>query len=97
MNDRSFKVKKLAPVVMVGAGVVLGVVMGELGRPQAAMAQPADQIKPENILSAGAQRNTMIDKLSAIETRLGKIEAKLNAPLSVKVLEMPPMKMADSK
>jgi hypothetical protein len=92
MNNRWFKGRKIAPLALVGAGVLLGVLMGELGRPQAAMAQPGDQIKPENILSAGAQRNQMIDKLSAIEARLGKIESKLNAPLSVKVLEMPAMK-----
>lgn len=97
MTNRSFHGKKFAPLALVGAGVLMGALMGEIGRPQAANAQPADQIKPENILSAGAQRTQMIDKLSAIEARLSKIESKLSAPLSVKVLEMPAVKMVDSK
>lgn len=88
--------KSVVPFALVGVGVGMGLLLSTLGDAQSAMAQQ-DGIKPENILSAGAQRTQIIDKLSAIERRLGTLESKLNAPLSVKVLEMPAMKMADGK
>lgn len=92
MNTRTMHGKKFAPAILVGVGVAAGVLLGNLGDARTALAQPGEQIKPENILSAGAQRNQMIAKLDTIEKKLAAIEAKLNAPLSVKVLEMPAMK-----
>lgn len=83
--------KPMAPMALVVCGVVLGLMGGQMLTPQGAQAQ-TETINPESIMNSGAQRKQMIDKLSAIDARMAKIEAKLSAPLQVKVLEMPAMK-----
>lgn len=97
MNDRTVMMKKFAPAGLVAAGLALGFVVSEIGRPSPAIAQSSNQqIPPDQILSAGAQRDRMIAAINALGDRLGRIETKLNGPLTVKVLEMPAMK-SDNK
>jgi hypothetical protein len=98
MNQQSSsslkKYTHIAPAALVAVGVIVGVVGADLFRGSPAAAQPREgTIAPENILSAGGQRAQMITALNAMNERLGRVEAKLNGPLNVKVIEMPAIKV----
>lgn len=98
MTNRNFK--KLAPIALILAGVVLGTLGGELTKLRSAYAdnrqQQGDQPAPESILNAGEQRKQLNDKMVEVIAHLNKIEAKLNTGISVKVTEMPPVVMKDA-
>lgn len=77
-------------------GVLLGAHFADGVKPESAMAQSSrrdggDVPPPFN---AAGDRKALIDQLTELNTRMGRIEAKLNSGLSVKVTEMPPMKEA---
>ena len=95
MSQRRVSARVLAPAALVGVGIFLGALFGELSRAPEALAQQSPP--PESILSAGDQRKQMIEALRDMSQRLSRIETKLNAPLSVKVLEMPMVKIQDKK
>jgi hypothetical protein len=60
---------------------------------QAAWAQDSQPGDPP--FNAAEQRKQMILALQQMNTRMGAIETKLNAGLSVKVTEMPPVVIKD--
>jgi hypothetical protein len=75
-----------------GVGLVERAAAPGLTEPAAAHAQPAgdDQGGLSNKLEQGKQ---MISELHAIGVRLDRLEAKLSSGISVKVTEMPPLKL----
>lgn len=84
-------------VLTVIAGVLtLGLVeragQPSIAAPSAANAQPSG---PEQggLMNAMEQRKTMIAELRAMNARLDRIESKLAGGLTVKVSEMPPIKL----
>src|SRR5205085_2061915 len=73
------------------AGVLVGVHFADDARPGAALAQPVksgDPVVPPPFNSAG-DRKLLIDQLTELNTKMARIEAKLNSGISVKVTEMP--------
>lgn len=79
------------PAVLVLGGMALGTLAPDALRPSVAVAQSSSSEPPFN---AAEQRKTMIAQLTQINERLGRLESKLDKPLSVKVLEMPAQKDA---
>jgi hypothetical protein len=76
------------------AGVLLGAHFADDVRPESALAQPVKSGgdgAPPPFNSAG-DRKVLIDQLTEVNARLGRIEAKLNSGINVKVTEMPPAK-----
>jgi hypothetical protein len=67
---------------------------GVLTQPPAAQAQPQND---GGLTSALEQRKQMIAELRTLNSKMDRIEAKLNSGLSVKVTEMPPVKLQDQK
>ncbi len=75
---------------LLGANLFLGLL--GVGGPDAAQAeQPKTVDVPFN---AADQRKQMIDQLGQMQARLAAIESKLDKGLSVKVTEMPPVKVS---
>lgn len=76
---------------------------GGAGSPSAALAaQPSKQSggsqgEQMGLISALEQRKIMIASLARIEERLSKMEAKLSSGISVKVTEMPPIRLPVEK
>ncbi len=66
--------------------------LGAAISPAPASAQP-DTGDGSGMLSGAEQRKQQYVELKKINTRLEKIEAKLNAGISVKVTEMPELKL----
>lgn len=62
----------------------------------APQSQTGNRSEPLGVPNAADQRQRMIQALEAIDGRLKTIEAKLAAPLEVKVLEMPEPKQTAS-
>lgn len=66
--------------------------------PAAAYAQPSTsrdtKITNDPPFNAAEQRRRMIEQLEQLSVRLAAIESKLDKGLSVKVTEMPPVKIA---
>jgi hypothetical protein len=58
----------------------------------------AQEYKPSDLpFNSGDQRNRVTAAMESVDARLAQIEARLDKGLSVKVTEMPPMRMADDK
>ncbi len=93
--ERRARTRLVAPAALIAAGMGLGALFTSLSGTREAHAQTSPP--PESILSAGDQRKQMIEALRDMSQRLSRIETKLNAPLSVKVLEMPAVKIQDKK
>ena len=62
--------------------------------PSSALAQDDDPRPSALPFNSGEQRNRMNAALDSIDARLAHIEAKLEKGLSVKVTEMPPVKLS---
>lgn len=75
---------------LLAANLFLGLL--GVGGPSAAMAQPVKTVEPP--FNASDQRRQSTEQLTQIQARLAAIEAKLEKGLSVKVTEMPPVKVA---
>lgn len=84
--------RSLPVLVSLGVGAVAGMVFAT-GMPIASAAPDAGKT-PFN--SAG-QRNEMIKKLGNIESRLSRIESKLNAGINVKVTDMPAIQIREDR
>ncbi len=64
-----------------------------------ANAQPVEDVQPEDPtgrVSAAEQRKVMITELRNISVRLDRVEAALSRGISVKVVDMPPVRMQES-
>jgi len=70
---------------------------GVLPRSASALAQDDDPRPSALPFNSGEQRNRMNAALDSIDARLAHIEAKLEKGLSVKVTEMPPVKLVEDK
>lgn len=79
------------PALLVLGGMALGTLAPDTLRPSVAAAQSSSSEPPFN---AAEQRKNMIAQLTQINERLGRLESKLDKPLSVKVVEMPAQKDA---
>jgi len=77
------------PSLLVLCGMAAGILAPEALRPSMAAAQSSSSEPPFN---SAEQRKTMIAQLTQINERLGRLESKLDKPLSVKVTEMPAQK-----
>jgi hypothetical protein len=76
------------------AGVLLGAHFADGVRPESALAQPGTK-KDDNVqppFNSAGDRKILIDSLADVNVRLGRIEAKLNSGINVKVTEMPAAK-----
>ncbi|GEM_PF-1904803 len=76
------------------AGVLLGAHFADGVRPESAMAQPSrpgDSPVPPPFNAAG-DRKMLIDQLTELNAKVGRIEAKLAGGINVKVTEMPAVK-----
>lgn len=91
--------RSFAPAALVLSGVLIGALMTPMLAPSPASAQDrgdktaSDGPSPFN---SGDQRRQMIAQLTEMNSRLTKIEAKLNSGLSVKVTEMPAVVVKDN-
>jgi hypothetical protein len=64
--------------------------------PSQAQAQNAAVVPPEEgagLISAAEQRKVMITELRAIQSRLDRLESAMNRTLSVRVVEMPEVRV----
>ena len=89
-------------LTVVGALLALNVLVtlaGSGGSPVAfAAEQPAAQSgSSDTPFNAARNANRVAEELSQISDRLARIEAKLDKGLSVKVTEMPPIKLEGGK
>lgn len=91
MNRRNVS-RVLTPAALVMAGIAVGTFCTDALRPSAALAQsggtPVTSTPP---FDAARQREMNVQMLTEIRDRVAKIETKLNAGISVKVTEMPPV------
>ena len=87
-------------LTVIAALLAVLVTQATIGLPGPEAAVAADRVAPSResmgIPNAADQRGRMISSLDAIDARLGRIESKLNAPLDVKVIDMPETK-SDTK
>lgn len=83
-----------AGVLALGLVAVLNTSRGGGAGPAAALAseQPADDT-PDGRVSAAEQRKVMIAELKNISARLDRIDAAMSKGLSVRVTEMPEMRL----
>ncbi|MFN0011200.1 MAG: hypothetical protein ACKVS8_06090 [Phycisphaerales bacterium] len=84
----------VAMLTVVAALLAANLFLGALGvvGPNEARAEPNKTIEPP--FNAGDQRKHMIDQLAQIHLKLAGIESKLDKGLSVKVTEMPPVRVS---
>lgn len=78
-----------AIAVLLALGLIDRAAPSAIG-PQQATAQPSSDGGMTNALE---QRKQMIGELRVMNSRLERIEAKLGSGISVKVVDMPPLKM----
>lgn len=71
---------------LVFAGVLCGAHFADALRPREAAAQV------ETPFNSAEQRKQMIQQLTEINSRLGRLESQLKTGINVKVTEMPPQK-----
>lgn len=94
MRNRTY-LNVAATVAAVLLALNLMVVLGESRlTPPAVAAQPEER-GFQTPFNASEQRREMIISLEKINTKLAAIESRLDRGLSVKVTEMPPMRMQD--
>lgn len=107
-NVQGRKGTYLNGVLTVIAGLlVVAVVQSSVGLPGPRSVEAADRAapvrsesisrEPMGIPNASDQRVRMINSLDSIEARMARIEAKLSAPLDVKVIDMPETKTEGKK
>lgn len=72
---------------LVLAGVLAGSHLGSFAGPSAASAQQKGE--PTTPFNPGERQLQMVQQLTEMNQRLGRIEAKLGGTLNVKVTEMP--------
>ncbi|MCC5787302.1 MAG: hypothetical protein JJU33_11450 [Phycisphaerales bacterium] len=79
------------------AALALGLVMGAaLFRDGGPASNPAQaQAHTGGLISAAEQRKQMIAQMQRLENRMERIEAQLKSGLTVKVTEMPPVRLRD--
>jgi hypothetical protein len=63
-----------------------------VGTASTAFAQPSGE---EGLVSAAEQRKVMIAELRSLSSRIERVESVLAKGISVKVTDMPPVKLAD--
>jgi len=52
-----------------------------------------ERTQPGEVFNSGEQRRKMIEQLTQMNDRLGRLEARMEKGFNVKVLEMPPVKI----
>ena len=82
--------RKLAPGALVLAGLTLGVLVSPMLSARPAAADPPRNTN-EPPFNSTEDRKQIIFQLTDMNQRLGRMEAKLNSGVSVKVTEMPPV------
>lgn len=83
-----------ALLTVVAVLLVLNLVVALTGAgPASAMAQ-TERTPPGELFNSGEQRKRMIEQLSQINERLGRIESRMEKGFNVKVTDLPPVKIA---
>jgi hypothetical protein len=88
-SDRRYSNAALTAVALL-LGLNLLNNLGNSGNAAFAQSGPED-----GLVSAAEQRKTIIAELRTLGGRMQAVESALSHPLTVKVVEMPPVKLAD--